>query len=402
MSKKDKKRIAELERQQSILAAKVRVLAHYFSQVLAAKEQPQFEHGSVPQSEPKQGETAKDSPTRDCANQSKIDWANAKMRNSFFNKPKCAGFCEGENVLNKSTFDWLKQPKPAPAQPEPAMTEKEQELLGKLNAELAKFASLEVFNADRKNFFLPPVGKLEFDKMKAAIECSIAIAKMVRPDYFDQINQIKVPASEQPEAEQKQPEIHPPNPQKAALNKIFLHRFKEAEKLLANPNFGVGELSFFIDDWAKELQLVLADFRRKHLDLGEVEPCKVDLRNSELGEVEPKETVQGKEKQPQTDHTSPEKDGEKLGEADHTETEKQQVWIVQTNPKQINGINPTFFYIESLDEKLVITHTMDPDDAMQFKSYIDAQSQVNQIVAESEHWLDADCFKIVEKPTRTI
>jgi hypothetical protein len=153
--------------------------------------------GTPQQSEPKQHETAKDSPTQGGA---------------IYDKTKCAAYEKGEEVLNKSTFDWLKHAKPAPkqarqnkpAKTEPQMTEKEQELLGKLNNELAKFTSLDAFNADRKNFFLPPVGKPEFDKMKAAIECTIAIAKMVRPDYFDKISQIKVPTSEQPKAEPKQ------------------------------------------------------------------------------------------------------------------------------------------------------------------------------------------------------
>jgi hypothetical protein len=341
MSKKDKKRIAELERQQSILSAKVRVLAHYFAQVLAAKEQPQFEQGSISQNEPKQ--------------------------------------------------DKSEQKKPAQAKP--ITPEKEQELLAKLNAELAKFASLEVFNADRKNFFLPPVGKLEFDKMKAAIECTIAIAKMVSPDYFDQINQIKVPVSEQPEAEPKQgsdgadspkksdtdqPEIHQPDRTKATLSKMVLGRIEETEKLLANPNLGVGELSFFIDDCAKDLQLELADFRRKHLDLGAVEQ----------GEVEPKETVQGEEKQPQADQTSP----EKLGEADQTEPKKGQVWIVQTNPKKAERLNP--FYIDYVGEDNIIRHTPNPDEAMNFIECSTAQIEIDNIIKNGKGRYSAADFKL--------
>jgi hypothetical protein len=261
MSKKDKQRIAELERQQSILAANVRVLAHYFSQVLAAKEQPPFEQGSIPQSEPKQGETAKDSPTR------------------YGVEP----LFSGESILNKSIFDWLKHTKPAPNK-------------------------------------------------------------------------------------EKQPETHP---QKSALNKIVLGRIEEMEKLLANPNFGVGELSFFIDDWAKELQLDLADFRRKHLDLGSVEPSKVEV----------KEAVQREEKQ---------------GETDQPETEKGQVWIVQTNPKKAERLNA--FYIDFVGEDGIIRHTPNPDEAMNFIDYETATIEMNKVIKNSGGRYSAADFKIIKKP----
>jgi hypothetical protein len=62
MSKKDRKRIAELERQQSILCAKIRVMREQqvtlrdnFILHLLKEHSPIFEHGSIPQSEPKQG-----------------------------------------------------------------------------------------------------------------------------------------------------------------------------------------------------------------------------------------------------------------------------------------------------------------------------------------------------------
>jgi hypothetical protein len=199
MSKKDKKRIAELERQQSILAAKVRIMQYYIGQLYAAKEQPAaFQSGAI-SSEPKQHETAKDSPTRDGA---------------IYEKTKCVAYEQGEQVLNKSTFDWLKQTRPKqdkseqekprkfPSTPEMKKIEQEleQELLAQLNKELAKFASLEAFNADRKNFFLPPVGKLEFDKAKACFDYALAGAKLLRPEWYDQINQIKIPKAEQLES----------------------------------------------------------------------------------------------------------------------------------------------------------------------------------------------------------
>jgi hypothetical protein len=400
--------------------------------------------GTPQQSEPKQPETAKDSPTRDGETQGKIDWDNAKMRCSFFSKSTCEGYCGGENVLPKPEQE-------KPAQAEPITPEKEQEFLAKINKELAKFASLEVFNADRKNFFLPPVGKLEFDKMKAAIECTVAIAKMVRPDYFDKINQIKVPTSEQPKAEQNQPEIHPPNPQKVALNKIVLGRIEEIEKLLGNPNLSAVELSLPIHDYASALQLDLADFRRKHLDLGAVEQGEVEPKetvqceekqpeedqiwvvyNSETNRwlrrvlndaywqpenaersgfgskeiaegnikwlhengtlrakiehckavlVSPKKSEQPKEKQPQTDQPSPEKGGEKQGEADGADSPTWKVWIVKTNPNYSDKFAP--FYLEYVNKYNVISHTPNAKDAMKFNTDKEANAFLNKVILDS-------------------
>jgi hypothetical protein len=431
MSKKDKKRIAELERQQSILSAKIRVMREQqvtlrdnFILHLLEEHSQIFEQGSIPQSEPKQPEAAKDSPTMDGATFGKLERGESVLPQSILNKPK----------FNKANFDKLRGGVFCnnTKMPDPIMTEKEQELLAKLNAELAKFSSLEAFNADRKNFFLPPVGKLEFDKMKAAIECTIAIAKMVRPDYFDQINQIKVPVSEQPKAETKQgsdgadspktydtifdkpeqgipnlaarnepkqPKIDTPEPQKATLIKTVLDRVKEMEKLLANPNLGVGELTFFIDDWTKELQLDLADFRRKVLDLGRVEPCKVDLRNSEQGEVEPKEVEQGEEKQPQTDQLSPEKDSEKLAGAEEDSAKtydtifdkteqglpnkkaQKDFIIIQTNPNYSDNFAP--FYLKYVDKYNVISHTPNAKDAMKFNNGKEANAFLNKVISDS-------------------
>jgi hypothetical protein len=570
MSKKDKKRIAELERQQSILAAKVRIMQYYIGQLYAAKEQPAaFQSGTI-SSEPKQPETAADSPTRDGA---------------IYDKTKCVAYEQGEQVLNKSTFDWLKQTRPKqdkseqekprkfPSTPEMKKIEQEleQELLAQLNAELAKFASLEAFNADRKNFFLPPVGKLEFDKMKAAIECTIAIAKMVRPDYFDKINQIKVPTSEQPEAEPKQgsdgadspkkgsfikgvfkgksvnfdadeldaklrelealplkseyeaaeqtkaaieqmqqdspkqeptfqsqldeyhaelsdkiisemnktmefwagvfglqaskqdetkqPEINHYDPAKATLNKMVLSHVGEMKLWLSLREHSTTEIAQAIQILVDDLGLHLADFRRKVLDLGRVEPCK----------VEPKETLQCEEKQQETEQNSdggiwvihnkldktwaakcseggffwanekheegvlqyadqkeaiehynalcsrglisrmkqqhtavireekqPETDQPTPEKDSENQPEKQQFYLIQTNPNKDQRLNA--FYVEMINEKNIVQHTPDPNAAMNFIDADAAQTEIDTIIANSAGRYDAADFKIVEKP----
>jgi hypothetical protein len=486
MSKKDKKRIKELAQDSRILSGKIRNLQHNFELLFKDVKQEQaradiavsqrfealnmhfgiFKAGTIP------SQTAKDSPTRD----------GAKLDNS---EEVCfvrLGRNWGKSGLGmlKSMFEGQDKCEPKqdrtehekPAQTEPITPEKEQAILAKLNAELAKFASLEVFNADRKNFFLPPVGKLEFDKMKAAIECTIAIAKMVRPDYFDQISQIKVPVSEQPEAEPKQgsdgadspkksdtdqPEIHQPDRTKATLSKMVLGRIEEMEKLLANPNLGVVELSFFIHDRANELQLDLADFRRKVLDLGKSEQQKPEFSEQVSPNIDyyvtrkdgrimeqkkdgyytwwvhgtympytsfssPKQAIDAIEKyikfayyRADKDTTipvlndfgitqisrmkpselaqpNPEKDSKKQGEADQTEAEKNQVWIVQTNPKKAERLNA--FYIDFVGEDGIIRHTPNPDEAMNFIERSTAQIVIDNIIKNGKGRYIAADFKL--------
>jgi hypothetical protein len=366
MSKKDKKRIAELERQQSILAAKVRIMQYYIGQLYAAKEQPAaFQSGTI-SSEPKQPETAADSPTRDGA---------------IYDKTKCVAYEQGEQVLNKSTFDWLKQTRPKqdkseqekPAQTEPIMTEKEQELMAQLNKELAKFTSLEVFNADRKNFFLPPVGKLEFDKMKAAIECTIAIAKMVRPDYFDKINQIKIPKVEQPETEQNSDGeiwvIH------NKLDKTWAAKCSEGGFFWANEKHEEGVLQYADQKEAIEHYNAL---------------CSRGL----ISRMKQQHTaVIREEKQPETDQPTPEKDSE-------NQPEKQQFYLIQTNPNKDQRL--TAFYVEMINEKNIVQHTPNPNEAMNFIDTDAAQTEIDTIISYGSGRYELADFKIVKKPTRTI
>jgi hypothetical protein len=170
-----------------------------------------------------------------------------------------------------------------------------------------------------------------------------------------------------PQSEPKQPEIHAPNPQKAALNKIVLGRIEEMGKLLANPNLSAVELSLPIHDYASALQLELADFRRKHLDFGAVKQ----------GEVEPKEEVQPEEKQ---------------GESDQPETEKGQVWIVQTNPKKAERLNA--FYIDFVGEDGIIRHTPNPDEAMNFIDYETAAIEIDNIIKNGKGRYCAADFKL--------
>jgi hypothetical protein len=184
--------------------------------------------------------------------------------------------------------------------------------------------------------------------------------------------------------EQKQPKTDTPCPRKAALIKMVLGRIKEMENILASPNFGMVDLSFSVDDCANKLKQDLADCRRKLWDFGSMKPSKVDLRNSELGEVEPKETAQ----------TNPENDSEKQGETDQPETEKQQVWIVQTNPKKAERLN---FYIDYVGEDGIIRHTPNPDEAMQFYTEMDAQIKIANTISCARGRYKSEDFKIVKK-----
>jgi len=115
MSKKDKKRIAELERQQSILSATVRVMREEHDYLSRCYHEDKFEQGSTPKSEPKQPEAAKDNPTMDGAklDSEQVDFvllgrdfskSSMGMLKSMIQargKTKCAGCQNIENILNK-------------------------------------------------------------------------------------------------------------------------------------------------------------------------------------------------------------------------------------------------------------------------------------------------------------
>ena len=198
MSKKDKKRIGELERQQSILLATMRVLRKDFNtlslsivqdKIDAIRAANSFQAGTIP-SEKEQEKTEQ-------SDQSQAE----KLRQTFVR----LGRNWGRTSLNFLEKAMAEKEQGKTEQPQQSEAEKEQELMAQLNKELAKFATLEAFNTERANRGLPAIDKLEFDKAKSAFDYAIATAKVLRPQWYDKIDQIKIPQTEQDKPEQSQP-----------------------------------------------------------------------------------------------------------------------------------------------------------------------------------------------------
>ena len=288
-------------------------------------------------------------------------------------------------------------------QPQPSMTAKEQELMAQFNKELAKFASLEVFNADRKNFFLPPIGKLEFDKMKAAIECTIAIAKMVRPDYFDQIDQIKIPQIEQDKPEQSQPENHRENLGEPVLNKP--EQFKkgqfDAEKLDANlsklaelplkseqelaeakrANRINAALKDAVDDLAKHLNFTLENYgkdRAKQVEMLQAycDHFKEDLSDFRRKVLSVSELVGAKQDEPKQ--------------------EQKQAWIIQSFRNTRDGRSA--LYVQRIGAGGLFWHTHDRLEAIEYLDYSDAERAINNLICDGRvYQYSANDFKILHQ-----
>lgn len=320
MSKKDKKRIAKLEQQQAILAVRLATSKANFNQLVysdydlynryrAAQGLPElsqsgfeqikpdyiFKVGTIPSGK-EQGKTEQPDPILNEETRKRCVMAGRNWGKFICFIPSLMekDFAETEQSQPEKEQGKTEQPQQAEAQ-------KEQELMGQLNKELAKFASIEAFNADRKNFFLPPIDKLEFDKKKAAFDYALAAAKVLRPQWYDQIDQIKIPKEGQGETEQPKPENHrenlgepilnKPNLPKSTLNKIVLSRIEEIKKWLGEREHSTNEIAKYIQVCVDNLQLDLADFRRKVLDLGAVEQSKVEQKEAEQIETEPTETA---------------------------------------------------------------------------------------------------------------
>jgi hypothetical protein len=399
MSKKDKKRIAELERQQSILSAKIRVMREQqvtlrdnFILHLLEEHSQIFEQGSIPQSEPKQPEAAKDSPTMDGATFGKLERGESVLPQSILNKPK----------FNKANFDKLrggifcnntKMPDPTLDKSE----QKQPEFSEQVSPNIDYYVTREdgrIMEQKKDGYYTwwvhgTYMPYTSFSGPKQAID---AIEKYIKFAYYRADKDTTIPtlndfgitkisrmkpselaqgsdgADSPTRTDTGQPKIYTLEPQKAALIKTVLDRVKEMEKLLANPNLGVGELTFFIDDWAKELQLDLADFRRKVLDLGRVEPSK----------VEPKEAAQDEPKQ---DSPTP------------PELEQGKVWIIQTNPKKEGLLNS--LYVDYVGGDGIVRHTTNPNEAMNFAQYIEAGNEIGNIVVGGKGRYNIYDFKIV-------
>lgn len=134
---------------------------------------------------------------------------------------------------------------------EQSEAEKEQELMAQLNKELAKSASLEAFNAERANRGLPAIDKLEFDKAKSVFDYALAAAKVLRPQWYDKINQIKIPQIEQDKPEQSQPEKGSENLGEPVLNKP--NQFKKGQFRTTNPE--EREENIAKEDWESRKQI---------------------------------------------------------------------------------------------------------------------------------------------------
>jgi len=254
MSKKDKKRIAELEQDSRILSGKILNLQRNFELLFKDVKQEQaradiavsqrfealnmqfgiFKAGTIP------NQTAKDSPTRDKEIQDKIDWGNAKLRNSFF----------GNSALNN------------PKQAEPKQ--------GSDGADSPK---------------QEPTFQSQLDQYHAELSDKIASEINKTMEFWAGVLGLRASKQDEP----NQPEINHYDPGKAALNKIVLGRIEEMETWLGEREHSTTEIAQAIQTCVDNLGLDLADFRRKVL--GTVEPCK----------VEPKETVHCEEKQQEED-----------------------------------------------------------------------------------------------------
>jgi len=480
MSKKDKKRIAELERDSRILSGKILNLQRNFELLFKDVKQEQaradiavsqrFEalnmHFGIFKAGTISSQTSKGSPTRDGA---KLDFEQVDfvrlgrdfsksglgMLKSMFegqDKTKCAGCQNIENVLNKSTLDKLKQVEPK--QDKTYMCSGEAQIR---NA-MANVRSVEPFKSDDDSKYMSDfqvalryamlgISKSEqpeaeptqgsdgadspktydtiFDKPEQGLpkptrenRIKIALENLVDDlkkhlnftlsnDGYDRTHQIEMLQiycdhfkqdadnlrrsilgekilKEAGQSGNKQPEINHYDRTKATLNKIVLGRIEEMEKWLGERENSTNEIAKYIQVCVDNLGLDLADFRRKVLDLGRVEPCKVDLRNSELGEVEPKET----------DQTEAEKDGEKQGEADGADSPTWKVWIVKTNPNYSDRVAP--FYLEYVDKNNVVCHKPNAKDAMKFPTELEAKSFLNKLISDCSARYIPDNFGLRE------
>lgn len=253
---------------------------------------------------------------------------------------------------------------------EQSEAEKEQELMAQLNKELAKFATLEAFNTERANRGLPAIDKLEFDKAKSVFDYALAAAKVLRPQWYDKINQIKIPQIEQDKSEQSQPEKgsenlgepvlnkpeqfkkgqfdaekldanlskladlplkseqelaegNKPNPRKVALNKLVLFRLEAIEKLLSDVDLGICNQCLYMQSQAAILQSELQDFRRKVLDLGAAEPSKVEQK--EAVQDEPKQAEESEPTLPAPEQKEADKSGSELSGTDGADSPKKNI-----------------------------------------------------------------------------
>ena len=303
MSKKDKKRIEELEKTVSnLIRMHVNLRDNYILHSIEQDKLKAFPSGTIP-SEKEQSKTEQPDPILNEETRKRCVMAGRNWGKSicFFPSLMEKDFAETEQSQPEKEQGKTEQPQQSEVQ-------KEQELMEELNKELAKFASLEAFNADRKNRFLPPVGKLEFHKMKSAIECTFAIAKMVRPELFDQIDQIKIPKEGQGETEQIEPKFS---------NESIIPKFPDGAKVHYFGTSGREDFTTLHHIVLRYKDIFDAQLSIKGLTnlelIKQVDKMAVLFRN-ELHELMQSETNKGKEGRGETKQSQPENHRKNLGE----------------------------------------------------------------------------------------
>lgn len=205
MSKKDKKRIAQLEKTVSnLIRMHVNLRDNYIQRCIEQDKLKAFQAGTI--------SSEKEQPKTEHSDQSQAE----KLRQNCVMFGRNWGKSSLHTSLNFLEKAMAEKGQEKPAPPEQSEAEKEQEspkfstpemkmvereLMVELHAKLAKFASLEAFNTERANRGLPAIDKLEFDKAKSVFDYALAAAKVLRPQWYDKINQIKIPETEQAQPE---------------------------------------------------------------------------------------------------------------------------------------------------------------------------------------------------------
>jgi len=344
MSKKDKKRIAELERQQSILSATIRVMREEHDYLSRCYNEDKFGQDSTPKSEPKQPETAKDSPPMDGA---------------IHDKTKCVAYEQGEEVLNKSTFDWLKQTRPKQDKTKCAGCQNIENILNKFTLNNPKQTEPKQGSDGEDS---PTFGKCRGGFINGKFVKSDA-------DEFDtklrelQELPLKSEVKEAVRGEEKQGGIE--QPQWCIYN-------------------------------TKNNSLVLISYGAncRYSSRQDAENAIYRLHNS--GHISGKfhhydavlviEMIKRMEaKEAQSDQRKTENDSKKQGE-------KQQFWIVQTNPMKLERFNS--YYLNTVNNDGLVQHTPDPNEAMKFYTDYGAADFIIGLISDSPDRYESKDFRL--------
>jgi len=322
MSKKDKKRIAELERKESILAAKVRVMQYYIGPLYAAKEQlAAFQSGTI-SSEPKQPETAKDSPKQEPTFQSLLDEYHAELSDKIVSEiNKTIEFWAGVFGLRASKQDEPKQPEINHYDPAKATLNK-----------MVSFhiREIQIWLSFREHSTTEIAQAIQICVDNLGLDLADFRRKVldlgrVKPSKVDLRNSemgevepkgVEWPKEKQQEADQTWAVYN--SETNLWLRRVWNDAYWQPAYLQYS-GFGSKEIAEGNIKWLHENGTLRA----------RIEHCKAVL-------VAPKKSEQPEENQSQTNQPSPEKDSEKRGEADGADspTRAGYYYIVIVNHKQ--------------------------------------------------------------------